>query len=206
MMEDPFLALSKDNTAPSESRAQWLTRRARMIFSGYRRDDYADPEAFLVQLTMLMEGYSDKVVMHISDPRTGIQSANKFPPALAEIKQALDDRTVLVERLRHYATLPPYRRLTYDAPRVHPANVKVPITAPQHAAMRELAGQLPDLARVDENGELWVPLQWMESARSELMAWKPFSREDLQGIYSSHDGGDGDTAVSGAAGDAGPPA
>lgn len=202
-MEDPFLALSRDSTARSEeTRAQWLTRRSRMIFSAYRRDDYADPEGFLVQLTMVMENYSDPVVMHISDPITGIQAASKFPPSLAEIKTALDERTVLVERLRHYAALPAFKRLTHDRPPVHPANVRVPISAPQHAALREIAAQLPELSRVDENGELWVPLQWMETARSALATWKPFTRDQLESIYSTHDGGHGHTAVSGAADDA----
>jgi len=178
-------------SSEQETREEWITRRARMIFSAYRRDDFADPDSFLIQVSMVLATYPDQVVSFVSDPLTGIQSRSKFPPVLAEIKELCDDRRAITERLRHYATLPPFQPSYAPAPRVHPANVKVPLTAPQHATMRALAEQLPELARVDANGELWVPLQWMERARSSLGAWKPFTREELEGIYATHDGRNG---------------
>lgn len=203
-MEDPFSPLLTDRPIDSEqeTRAEWLTRRARMIFSSYRRDDYADPDSFLAQLTVVLGSYQDSVVTYASDPLTGIQRRSKFPPTIAEVSEFCDDRQAISERMRHYATLPQYVPDLRPRPKYHVANLRVPITAPCYPAMKTLAEKNPDLVRRDDDGVLMVPLSWMDTAAART-GWKSFSLGDIGGSYQPHDGGDGDATVPGAAAGAG---
>ena len=61
-----------------------------MVFAAYRRDDFADPETFVVQLGMILERYDDEVIERVTSPLTGIQRKCKFPPSIAEIVKACD--------------------------------------------------------------------------------------------------------------------
>lgn len=61
-----------------------------MLFSAYRKDDYADPDGFLVQLGSVLETYPEWVVKQVTDPRTGIQRTAKFPPSIAEVTSACE--------------------------------------------------------------------------------------------------------------------
>jgi hypothetical protein len=71
-------------------RSTWVGSRAQMVFGAYRRDDFADPENFSVQLGMILERYDDQVIEHVTSPLTGIQRKCKFPPSIAEIVEACD--------------------------------------------------------------------------------------------------------------------
>lgn len=75
----------------------------RRILSAYRRDDYADPDSFNSQLGVILERYPPCVVEHISHPLTGIQRKSVFPPSIAEIVKACDDRLayeIALERVK----------------------------------------------------------------------------------------------------------
>src|SRR6476620_2340655 len=43
-------------------RSDWIRKCAQQILGSYRRDDFADPDVFLVQLAMVLERYPDKVI------------------------------------------------------------------------------------------------------------------------------------------------
>ena len=62
-----------------------------ILFSAYRKADYADPEGFVIQLGVILSDYPPDVVRHVTDPRTGIQRRLKWPPTIAEIVEACDD-------------------------------------------------------------------------------------------------------------------
>ena len=64
---------------------------AQRIFGSYRRDDFADPDTFLVQLGMIFERYGDQLIEEASNPITGIQRTCKFPPSIAEMTDFLED-------------------------------------------------------------------------------------------------------------------
>lgn len=64
---------------------------ARQVLSSYRRDDFADPEGYLVQLGMVLERYADAVISAATSPLTGIQRACKFPPTIAEFVEFCDE-------------------------------------------------------------------------------------------------------------------
>ena len=74
-------------TSPAQrgrDRSSWIAAMARQVLSSYRRDDFADPEGYLVQLGMVLERYSDEVIAEATSPLTGIQRTCKFPPTIAE--------------------------------------------------------------------------------------------------------------------------
>ena len=76
---------------PGPNRSHWISRRAQMVFGSYRRDDFADPENFLLQLGMVLERYSDKVIETVTSPLSGIQRECKFPPSIAEFVEFCDE-------------------------------------------------------------------------------------------------------------------
>jgi len=58
------------------------------IFSAYRADSYGSDdhaEGYKANLKAVLGQYPDEVIIHISDPRTGVQRACKWPPTVAEI-------------------------------------------------------------------------------------------------------------------------
>lgn len=61
-----------------------------MLLSAYRRDDYADPDAFVAQLGAVLQGYSEAIIAHVTSPQTGLQRTCKFPPSIAEVVEACE--------------------------------------------------------------------------------------------------------------------
>jgi len=62
-----------------------------MVIGAYRKDDFADPDSFVVQLGIVLEGYADSTIEQATDPRTGIQRECKFPPTIAEFVAFCDE-------------------------------------------------------------------------------------------------------------------
>jgi hypothetical protein len=77
-----------------------ILRCQKAIFSAYRVDQYADAEGFMTQLGAVLEEFSDEVVLHVSNPRTGIQRRSKWPPTISEIVEACEDHVDYLRRLR----------------------------------------------------------------------------------------------------------
>lgn len=87
--------------------ADWLAARIRLIFSAYRKDDYSDPEGFVMQLGMNLERFPREIVEYITDPVTGIQTRSKWPPQLAEVVEACLAEEAHRKKLEKYSNLPP---------------------------------------------------------------------------------------------------
>lgn len=69
-----------------------------MLFSAYRTDQYADPDGFLTSLGAVLEQYPNEVIIYVTDPRTGVQRGQKWPPTIAEIVEACDNRAAELHR------------------------------------------------------------------------------------------------------------
>ena len=138
-----------------------------MLLSAYPRDKLADPEGFVAQLGVVLEGYHDSVIIAVTDPRTGLQRRATFMPSIAEIVQACDDETKAQETRAKYAALPKLRRSEFILNRSpgRRANVRVPVTAPQYSIMFERT-QSPDADaaewRIEDNGDLFVAFSWFD--------------------------------------------
>lgn len=72
-------------------RSNWIKNCAQRILGSYRRDDFADPESFALQLGTVLERYDDKVIDAVTSPVTGIQRTCKFPPSLAEFVEFCEE-------------------------------------------------------------------------------------------------------------------
>ena len=72
-------------------RSNWIRKCAHQILSSYRKDDFADPDGYLVQLAMVLERYEDTVIRAVTSPVTGIQRICKFPPSIAEFIEFIDE-------------------------------------------------------------------------------------------------------------------
>ena len=73
------------------NRSDWIRKCAQQVLGSYRKDDFADPDSYLVQLGMVLERYPDKVIREVTSPVTGIQRTCKFPPSIAEFVEFIDE-------------------------------------------------------------------------------------------------------------------
>lgn len=85
-----------------------------MLFSAYRIDQFGDPEGFKNQLGAVLEQYPDDVILHVCDPRTGIQRRARFPPTISEMVEACNERVAELKRHERYATWGEYRERQRD--------------------------------------------------------------------------------------------
>jgi hypothetical protein len=71
-----------------------------LLFSAYRRDDFADPEGFVAQLGVILCDYPEEVVIYVTSPKTGLQRRSKWPPTISEIIEACEQHQLHLQRLR----------------------------------------------------------------------------------------------------------
>jgi hypothetical protein len=86
------MQLSTDVSAKQKAKARktLIEKCQAWIFAAYRIDQFSDVEGYIDSLNHVLAQYPDDVIMHISDPRTGIQRACKWPPTIAEIVTACE--------------------------------------------------------------------------------------------------------------------
>ena len=119
-----------------------VLRAQKQIFSAYRLDQYADPDAFMVQLGLILEQYADEVVEHVSSPLTGIQRRSEFPPTMKRIVDACDEyaeRVARRNRPQREAIPREPAKLLRDRPQGSLANCFVPDTSERYAVLVEWA-------------------------------------------------------------------
>src|SRR4051812_47472303 len=164
-MEVQYLKPSTDSKA--NSRGRWITSQARMILSAYRRSDFADPDGFVTQLGVILEGFSDAVIGAICNPRSGIQRCSKFPPSLAEVVDACDQESARLARLAKFSVLPASQP-RQPSPPAGPgecANLLIMKNNPDYpAACRWAESANPRDFKYDEDGRgLWMSLHHYDS-------------------------------------------
>lgn len=97
-----------------------------MLFSAYRRDDFADPEGFVTQLGAILSDFPEDVVSYITSPKTGIQRRSKWPPAISEILEACEEHQDFLTRIRTQKPLVLARLPEPARPPGYLANIFVP--------------------------------------------------------------------------------
>lgn len=85
---------------PSKQRQALILRCQKVLFSAYRADQYADAEGFMTSLGAVLEQFPDEIIIHVTDPRTGIQRRSKWPPTISEVIEACEDHQAYLEKLR----------------------------------------------------------------------------------------------------------
>ena len=155
-------------TSPAQAaldRSNWITKCAQQILGSYRRDDFADPDIFLVQLGMVLERYDDAVIRAVTSPVTGIQRTCKFPPSIAEFVEFVDEHV----RRSTVATTYDQRSREQLRERNEIETQAVPLERRLEVAKRIL----------DDYHAALTP----EAAKIERETWRRFSPEDLLAKY-----------------------
>jgi len=148
-------------------RSNWIKKCAQLILGSYRRDDFADPESYAVQLGMVLERYDDKVIEEVTSPVTGIQRNCKFPPSIAEFVEFID------EHIRRSTVATTYDQRSREQLREraeHEAKAE-PLEYRQAVTARML-------------GELRAKgFQFAGDTKPQQQTWKQFSPDDLLRKY-----------------------
>lgn len=92
---------------PTELDKNWVLSRVEMILAGYRKADYQNPEAFMMQAAMNLMRFPKEVIEYVSAPTTGIQTRSKWPPSLAEIVEACVAEQNWCEKVARYSAMGP---------------------------------------------------------------------------------------------------
>ena len=108
--------------------------RAALLFGCYRRGDANDPETYVAAVAAVLSLYGSDIIREATDPRTGIQTSEKFAafmPNAGELKIYCEAIAARKERMRQLAAIPKPvpadRRLEAPAqPQGSWANVFVP--------------------------------------------------------------------------------
>lgn len=170
-----------------------IARQIRMLFSAYRRDEFADPEGFLAQIGVVFEGYSDEVILVVTSPKTGLQRRSKWPPSIAEVVEACDAEEVAMATRNRYAAMPTpnLTRLPryVDTTPGRRANVFVPADSLQYPRAYEWA-KTTDAAdwKHDPDGRqgIWVSIDLFDGyqPKSGLKPLQAPSDAELRARYS----------------------
>lgn len=116
-----------------------------VLFSAYRIDQFGDPEGFKNQLGAVLEQYPDDVILHVCDPRTGIQRRAKFPPTISEMVEACNERVAELKRHERYATWGQDRARPNDQALLSPPRQ----SRPSYAELKARYGPNRGIADVD---------------------------------------------------------
>ena len=164
-----------------------------MLLSAYRKDDLADPEVFVAQLGIVLEGYDDAVIIAVTDPRTGLQRRAKWMPTISEVVDACEAEASRIATQRRYAAMPKPAPSCLTGPVDNTpgrrAQVFVHADAPQYQRCVDLAGTADQLDwKWDENGRagIWVALSLFESQRptQKMKRWVAPTDDELRAIYA----------------------
>ncbi len=144
---------------------QIAAERAALLFGCYRGGDANDPVTYSTAVTAVLTCFPEHVVEYVTDPRTGIPSAEQWLPSVAVVKRACIVRQSYLERLadfdRRFGNRRPATVLpAFDKTRPgRPANVFVHTTR-RISALIGGASKTADPAdwKFDERGRagLWV--------------------------------------------------
>lgn len=126
----------------------YAVERAKVLFSCYRRADANDPDGYTAAIGAVLTLYDHDLVREVTDPRTGIQTTQRFEtflPNVGELKRYCDQIAGHRERIQKLSELPPplaaSRRIAYPG-EPQPgslANVFIPETDGYYARFCEWA-------------------------------------------------------------------
>lgn len=119
----------------------------------------------MVQLGAVLEDYPNEVIIHISDPRTGIQRRSTFPPTIAEIVTACEVYQDHLRKLKKPVRAPvqiPHHVSWRDRPAGALGQLFVPKTHPKYKTFCDKCAQLDDVfwkygKSSDNRDGIWIP-------------------------------------------------
>jgi hypothetical protein len=160
------------NTSPGpagRNRSDWIRKCAQQILGSYRKDDFADPDVFLVQLAMVLERYPDKVIDAVTSPVTGIQRTCKFPPAIAEFVEFIEEH---IRRSTYASTYDERSRKQLEERAEYERQGKTESAEHRAAVAERIKGELRGHG-----------FQFEGDTKPAQNAWKQFSADELLARY-----------------------
>lgn len=130
----PTISSSGSADSTPQHRAAYATERARLMLGCYRRGEANDPDTYVAAIAAVLATFELDIIREATDPRTGIQSTEKFAafmPNAGEVKAFCDALASRKLRLAHYRALPPPGRVTRRAPPPDPPVIN-DATSPHH--------------------------------------------------------------------------
>lgn len=153
-----------------------------MLFGSYRRGDANDPDAYVASVTAVLSIYDADLMREVTDPRTGIQTTEKymsFMPNAGELKVYCDSVLARRQRIERLGALPSVQPRAYlpPPPRLpgHLANVFVPDTDRRYTRLLEWSKSADDrMFKFEPNRRgIWVSLDILDSNETRReQTWK----------------------------------
>lgn len=133
-------SLRRSDNSESKCSPEVVAKSGQMLFSAYRRDDFADAAGFAVQIASVLSEFSEEVVLYVTSPKTGLQRRSKWPPTISEVLTACEQHQDYLAKAR--ARRPTIeQRLPSPSLRNRPqgalANIFVPESNPRYARLLE---------------------------------------------------------------------
>lgn len=145
-----------------------------MLFGCYRRGDANDPETYVAAISAVLAMYETDLVREVTDPRTGIQTSERFEtfmPNAGELRRYCEGIAARNERLQRLGSKPApnFNRPALPRPEPRPgdmATVFVPDGNPRY----------PEFVR------------WSEDPETDPRKWRfGVSSDNRNGIWISYD-------------------
>jgi hypothetical protein len=88
---NPYKMLRGRSTSAQCSES-FAKQRTLALLGSYRSGDAADPHVYVAAVTAVLMHYDEDVVRDVTDPVRGLPGTLKWLPAVAEVRQACEDR------------------------------------------------------------------------------------------------------------------
>lgn len=117
-LQNLMRTLPERNKRPDDPRkVRTAYSLATRLYSCYRKEDAAAAETMLDAAAIVLASYSDEVMNAVTHPVTGIPGRIKWPPNIAEIREACETAIAPIRRdQERRRRLDESRRLTAEAP------------------------------------------------------------------------------------------
>lgn len=180
--ETPYRTLhAGKHSTSSTSSATLASQRAEILFACYRRGDANDPARYVAAITAILAMYDPEIMREVTDPRTGIQTSEKFAafmPNAGELKIYCDGVAARRERVQRLGALP-----------------AVDFSRPRLSAPAKLPGRLASIFVPQDHARYAGLVEWAKTADSALWMYGR-SSDNRVGIWVSYDAWDlGKTAA-----------
>ena len=150
-----------------------ISRQIKILLSSYRRDDYADPDGFVMQLAALFERQPRNVIVEITNPLNTRSIQRKhpiYPPNIGEVAEAIEAEANEQANIKRLLAVPkPIFRRDYVPPPHHPGsrtNVLIRKDAPQYPKVLEIvesgAMDARDWKHDNEGRGTWLALKILD--------------------------------------------
>lgn len=152
------------------SKTALIAKQIKILFAAYRPDQYADPDGFLAQLGLVLEGYEGETIIAVTDPRAGIQRRSKWPPTIAEVVEACDAENIARATRERYSRMPSpkFHRVSLPPDRRpgRRANVLIPRDSDKYARAVAISEKADEADwKWDEQGlGIWLTLNLFDHA------------------------------------------